>query len=268
MIRRLLDGITAEAYGEEFEIVIGCNGCSDETAEVCRTYRYPTIVCETNEASKVAGLNLADQHAKFYPRLYLDADIQVDTSTVRRVVELLDDKTALAAAPRMDVDLKQSSWMVKAFYKVWLQLPYHQRGMIGSGFYALSHEGRKKFGAFPPIIADDGFVRAQFSDSERQTLDSCAFRITAPTNLWDLIRVKTRARLGLWELGMRFPATRHREKKDWSIAVKQFLGSPKLLVYSPAYLFIALATRFRASFMFNRLTEYRWERDESSRTIN
>ena len=78
---------------------------------------------------------------------------------------------ALAAAPVMDVDLRGSSLAVRAYYRVWMRLPYVRDGMIGVGVYALSEEGRRRFGEFPEVIADDGYVRMLFGSGERIRVD-------------------------------------------------------------------------------------------------
>lgn len=265
VIGRLLEDLTRSATREQIEIVVGCNGCSDITADICRRFDFPVKVVETDTASKIAGLNLADSAATRFPRFYVDADVQISLDAIHAVSEVLSSGSALAAAPQMHVDYSKSSWAVKAFYRIWLILPYHREGMIGSGVYALSKRGRDRFGTFPEIIADDGYVRALFSGDERITLDSCHFTITAPTNVRDLIRVKTRSRLGFWELGKRFPQTLPNEKKNWLPAIGRFIRTPGLWIDGVAYLTITILVRIRAKQKFKNLSSYRWERDESSR---
>ena len=75
------------------------------------------------------------------------------------------------------------------------------RGMIGVGVYALSDDGRRRFGEFPDVIADDGYVRRLFDASERVRVDDAPVRVYAPARLSDLVRIKTRSRLGRYELG-------------------------------------------------------------------
>ena len=94
---------------------------------------------------------------------------------------------------------------VRAYYRVWARLPYVREGMIGVGVYALSEEGRRRFAEFPEIIADDGYVRMLFSPSERVRVDDAPVRVYAPEGLSDLVRIKTRSRLGRYELRQRFP---------------------------------------------------------------
>ncbi len=77
--------------------------------------------------------------------------------------------------------------------------------MIGVGIYALSEEGRRRFDKFPSIIADDGYVRRLFKPHERICVEECRSIVTAPSSLWGLIKIKTRSRLGRYELSEKFP---------------------------------------------------------------
>lgn len=46
------------------------------------------------------------------------------------------------------VNLDGASWAVRAYYDIWLSLPYCRSGMIRAGVYALSAAGRARFGDF------------------------------------------------------------------------------------------------------------------------
>jgi hypothetical protein len=227
-------------------------------------------VIETPKGSKTYALNLGDAAATAFPRIYLDADILLSHRTVTSIVEALQSSDALAVAPRMRVDLEGRSWAVRSFYEIWLKTPYHLRGMIGSGVYALSEEGRKRFGEFPEIIADDGFVRAHFGPDERRVLDDCGFTIIPPATLGGLLKIKTRAVLGNKELARKYPALIQRLSQQerraggyadyWNLARQPALW-PRLGVYA----FVKSVAAVRARSQLRRLTAYRWERDETSR---
>ena len=123
----------------------------------------------------------------------------------------------------MQVDLRGSSLAVRAYYRVWTRLPYVREGMIGVGVYALSEDGRRRFEAFPDVIADDGYVRTLFDPGERVRVDDAPVRVYAPERFSDLVRIKTRSRLGRYELGQRFPDLVARERandKSYSDAVR------------------------------------------------
>ncbi len=114
----------------------------------------------------------------------------------------------------MDVDLRGSSLCVRAYYRIWEQLPYVRAGMIGVGVYALSEEGRGRFEEFPEIIADDGYVRMLFSSSERIHVEDAPVRVYAPAGVSDLTRIKTRSRLGRYQLAAALPRPRRARADD------------------------------------------------------
>ena len=77
VIGRLLEGVTRGAEPGELEIVVVTNGCTDRTAEVAASFPGVTVV-DSPVASKAVALNLGDATVTGFPRLYLDADIEVD----------------------------------------------------------------------------------------------------------------------------------------------------------------------------------------------
>lgn len=265
VIERCLRALTDGAAPGELEVIVACNGCSDGTADLVRAFGEPVRVVETDEASKIAALNLGDQAARGFPRCYIDADVEVTLDAVRQVAGVIERGEALAAAPAMRVDLSESSWLVRAYYHVWLSRPFHADGMLGGGFYAVGEEGRARFDAFPRIIADDEFVRSLFTVDERATPDDCTFTIRAPRTVFGLIKVKSRSRLGLYELRRRFPDMIANSKAKATPKQARAVHSPAEAVYSLVYLALNLITRARARWQLRSIETYQWERDNSSR---
>lgn len=265
VIERCLRELTARPAEGGIEIIVACNGCHDNTAELAQAFGDPVRVVETKTASKIAALNLGDSAATAYPRIYLDADVEVKLETIEAIGELLQTERALAAAPKMRVDYSQSSWPVRCFYKVWLRQPYHQQGLIGGGFYSVSQAGRQRFDQFPEVIADDEFVRRHFDDDERINPEGLFFTIHAPHRFSDLIKVKSRSRLGRLELVQKFPKLRaqtpHKSKSKWFDITK----NPSLWAAGGVYLLVVLLTRLRAKKQLRQIASYQWERDDSSR---
>ncbi len=80
---RLLSTLRGQDVGgRRLQVVVAVNGSTDATAAVARgqvdmfaAAGHQLIVAETEIASKAAGLNLGDDHASAFPRLYLDADV-------------------------------------------------------------------------------------------------------------------------------------------------------------------------------------------------
>ena len=148
-IGRCLSAMIDRLAEKELQIVVVCNGCSDNTAEIARSFGAPVQVVETDVASKSAALRMGDEVATDFPRFYVDADVELSIESIRQIAEALRQGPWLAAAPRMKVDLTDRKWAVRAYYEIWTRLPYHVSGMIGSGVYALSEAGRGRFDVFP-----------------------------------------------------------------------------------------------------------------------
>ena len=167
----------------------------------------------------------------------------------------------------MQVDLRGSSLAVRAYYRIWTRLPYVREGMIGVGVYALSEEGRRRFEEFPDVIADDGYVRMLFSPSERVRVDDAPVRVYAPERLSDLVRIKTRSRLGRYELRQRFPdlVARERTTKSYRSALWTIVVRPWLWPAAALYAVVLVQTRRRARSQLASIDDYVWERDQSSR---
>lgn len=162
------------------------------------------------------------------------------------------------------MDLSDSTWPVKAYYDVWLSLPYCKAGMVGTGVYALSEQGRNRFDQFPDLIADDGYVRCLYNEAERGVTHGHYSVVTAPRNITGLLKIKTRSRLGRYQLKEKYPENMKNEEKDYRGAMKPLIldirSWPKIFLY----LIINIVTRLRASWqMKNNMST--WERDESSR---
>lgn len=265
VIGRCLASLLAGAAPGEFDVVVVCNGCTDRTAERARAFSGVRVV-ETEVASKAHALNLGDATASAFPRIYLDADVELPTADARTLSTALAEPGALVAAPRPKVVFEAASWPVRAFYRVWQLTPYVSEGFIGCGAYGVSAEGRARFGAFPPLISDDGYVRAVFSRTERLTPD-CNTLVRAPQRFADLIRAKTRSRLGGYELALHYPdlARKERAERAYGQTGRSLIGRPQLWPHLLVYLFVNLTTRLRAQRQLSRLGEYRWERDRSTR---
>jgi hypothetical protein len=171
----------------------------------------------------------------------------------------------------MRVDLRDRPWTIRAFYNVWLKTPYHAKGMIGSGVYALSEKGRRRFAEFPEIIADDAFVRAHFAPHERRILEDSTFTLTPPASLAALLKIKTRAVLGNIEMSRKFPELLQRHSEVESRGERTHTNRELLrdVVHWPQmclYAFVRVFAKLRAHAQMRTLARYRWERDETSRT--
>lgn len=165
-----LSQLVSSPASDEIRVVVVCNGCTDNTADIARRFAPTVHVVESDIACKTHALNLGDQIAGAFPRIYADADIVITVDTIRALVRRLERGDVLAAAPTPDVNLTGCSWLVRKYYGIRSRLPSSREGIGGSGVYALSEAGRGRFGQFPDVIADDTYVRLQFKLEERETL--------------------------------------------------------------------------------------------------
>ena len=94
LIARALEVLLADAGPGEFDVVVACNGCTDATADRARqaaaTLGLPVTVLSTPVASKAAAIRAAEAVATGYPRVYLDADVECSTATVRALVSAVE----------------------------------------------------------------------------------------------------------------------------------------------------------------------------------
>jgi len=265
VIRRTIDALLPGVDDEEIELIVVCNGCSDNTATIVQSYGDKIKCIETSVPSKTNALNLGDDFAQFFPRIYLDADIVLTFDSVKTLAAILLKGHFLAASPVMKMNYGNASWVVKSYYEVWQQLPYVQEGMIGTGVFALSKSGRERFERFPAIIADDGFIRAMFNKEERVSVDTCYSMVRSPLNLSSLLKIKTRSRLGRYELAEKFPGLLENEEKKYGNAFINIIRKLNNWVKIPVYVYVNLVSRTRAQRYFKLRGYSGWERDSSSR---
>lgn len=197
LLPALLRGIVADP---EIEVVVVANGCTDATAAAARSVSPRIVVVEIEEASKVAALNRGDEVATAWPRAYVDADVEVDAHALRVLAAELRAGPALVGSPRLVIDLSGASRAVRMYYRIWELTDYRMAGHIGSGVYAVSETGRRRFGRFPDLIADDLYVQTRFAPSERVTTLDAGFTVRAPRTWRALLHRSERIALGNLQL--------------------------------------------------------------------
>lgn len=248
-------------------IIVACNGCTDNTVNIVRN-KFPNITClDIQKPSKVNALNEAETKAKalgiHYPVFYIDADTQLSDDTISTITKTLHNSGTLLAAPTPIINTSKSSWLVKKYYQIWINLPYIKEGVIATCSYIITEEGRKRFNKFPQIINDDGYVRCHFKNSEISNIPETHIFITAPRDIYSLIKIKTRARLGNMEL-VKTKQCPVKEAKNYSNVMSSRLFS-KEAIPATIYIIIALIIRIRSTLQLKQLSNYKWEKDLSSR---
>lgn len=264
VLARTLTGLTLGAEPGEMDIVVVCNGCTDNTAAIARAFGGPVRVIETQTASKAHALNLGDQASLGFPRVYVDADVVLTAEATRHLVRRLEGGKVLAVAPTPEFVVDDCSWLVRRFFRVRSCLPSSREGIGGSGVYGLSEAGRSRFGLFPTLTADDGYVRVQFQPGERETLPEVKSRVFPPRTIRDLIAQKTRTHYGSFELQERFPALWQNSGESNGRSLLRLFKRPYMWCDLAIYVFVMVTARRRAHQRLRKRISH-WERDNTSR---
>ncbi|MEV6327570.1 glycosyltransferase [Streptomyces sp. NPDC051909] len=191
---RLLDRLLDGAGEREFDILVVANGCTDGTAAVAAARGPGVRVVETPVPSKHEALRLGDRHARGFPRMYVDADVELGAADVRALAAALSGPGApLAAAPERELPMTGCSWRVRAYYRVWQRLPAVREGLFGRGVIAMTGEGHARIAALPPLMADDLAASLAFAPAERAVVPAARVVVRPPRTWPDLIRRRIRA---------------------------------------------------------------------------
>ncbi|MFA7765809.1 glycosyltransferase [Streptomyces sp. NRRL S-448] len=279
VIGRLLDALLADTSVSGPDIVVVCNGCTDDTARVAGERGDRVRVVEIPTPSKHQALRVGDEHARGFPRLYVDADVVVGAADVGALVGALDrSPELLAAAPGRDIPLGGCAWPVRAYYRVWQRLPAVREGLFGRGVIAVTEAGHARIAALPPLMADDLAASLAFGPGERRVVEEARVVVRPPRTWSDLIRRRVRAATSSAEFE-RFQAARQAEAPEGApeqvseqtartgtADLRALLRArPALLPGVVVFVVAALAAR-RGSRKAIRDQDFStWLRDESSR---
>jgi glycosyltransferase involved in cell wall biosynthesis len=261
VIKRTLSPLRQAAVDGYIELIVVCNGCTDDTADVARSVPGVRVV-ELEQGSKPAALNAGDAAATFWPRLYLDADIQISAAAVLAVLDRLAQGDVLAARPESRYDFDGASALVRCYYRARERVPQHKLAMWGAGAYGVSAKGHQRFGVFPMVTGDDFFVDTQFDADEKVVVATEPSVVKTPADATSLLAILRRSHRGTAELsadGHRPAARMGNKGLDTAVTVVRTIRGPQSAVDGAVYIAMALAKRLTA-----RQTQA-WERDESSR---
>ena len=264
-IGRLLHALQPDPANPNLEIVVVCNGCTDGTAEVARRMAPQSTVIEIEMPSKKEALRVGDRAVRSFPRIFIDADVEINNANVIRLITPLNTDGRLAAGPRRILSKDGIRILVRSYYDVWERLPQVRSGLFGRGVVALSEEGNQRVQRLPLVMSDDLVMSEAFSPDERVIVADAVVIVHPPTNLKDLIRRRVRVATGNSEAdnaGLRGSSAKTSLSSLWRMIVEEPILIPKV----PIFLGVTLAARVIARRAIKNGDYATWHRDESSRS--
>lgn len=265
VIGRLLRGLLADAHPNEFDIVVVANGCADNTAEVAAGFGDAVNVLTSPVPSKYAALRLGDEKASGFPRLYVDADVELSTAAARELVRALAEPGVLAVAPDREIVLQGRPLSVRWYYQFWEELPVVREGLFGRGVIGVNAAGKQRLGQIPDVMGDDLAASVAFEATEKRVVPQAVVRVHAPRNRGDLVRRRIRSVTSTQQLAKRTSAgnSARTTRADLVGVVRR---KPAMTLRLPFFLYLTLLARMRAGRRVAGGDFTTWERDESSRT--
>jgi hypothetical protein len=267
VIGRLLGRLVTATGRTDLDIVVVANGCGDDTAAVAASFGPAVRVLTLPRASKRAALDAGDELAKGYPRIYVDADVELTADDVAALAAALRSPGILACAPERAVDLTGRPLLVRWYYDAWTRLPQVRRGLFGRGVLAVSEAGHERLASLPPLLADDLACSLAFAPDERSIVTQATALVHAPRTLPDLVRRRIRAALTVTQLERTAgsPASTARTRPADLAAIAR--NEPRLAPAVAFFLLLALGARLGAWRALRRDDYSNWLRDDSSRSL-
>jgi Glycosyl transferase family 2 len=267
VIGRLLTGLLADARSDELHIVVVANGCSDDTAAIAAAYGPRVQVVSTPIASKSHALELGETHAQGFPRLYVDADVELRTRDALALADALREPGVLAVAPERIHMMDRRSLIVRSYYDVWERMPTVRNGLFGRGVFGVNEAGHRRLATMPSAISDDLIASVAFDPSERRIVTGARVVVHPPRTAGALIRTRVRALTGTVQLQRQLPESVAAARTTWTdllgILRARPTAAPRMLVF----LSVTALTRLKARRAIRSGDFTTWLRDDSTRVI-
>ncbi|GAA1935141.1 glycosyltransferase [Nocardioides hwasunensis] len=264
-IGRNLRALRKGTRAEDLDVVVVCNGCTDRTAEVARDADPLARVIEIGQPSKAEAVRVGNAATDVFPRIHLDADIELHGTAALRLIEPITRDEVLATAPARAVPRAGCSRWVRWYYDVWESLPQVEAGLFGRGVVVLSEQAQARVTALPRMMSDDLGMSDSFSGHERRIVPAAVAVVHPPRTVHDLVRRRIRIATGnaqAAQLGVRRPASRTQPRTLIALAV----GRPGLALRLPVFVAIHVAAQIGARQALRAGDFTTWQRDESSRS--
>lgn len=274
VLPRLLTTLRPAVDSGALEVIVVANGCADDTADVARS--FPRVrVEELAEGSKIAALNRGDEVARAFPRIYIDADVEIPLETLRRLCVALDGSAGphgpLAGSPPSFRDTEGCHPLVRACFRARARAVGQDGAHLwGAGCYALSERGRRRFDRWPDVTGDDYWIDRMFTAEEKVETTGEPVRVRAPRTPAALLNIMARVHRGNHAIDSDVQATRAAADtaSTTSSTVRALVASvrgPRSLLDAASFASFTLAGRILARRRAHERSAGAWERDDSTR---
>jgi hypothetical protein len=261
VIGRALGALLEGVHDGALDVIVACNGCTDDTPQVAGRFGPRVTVLDLPEPGKVGAIRAAEQATDVLPRLYLDADVILPGRSALAVLRALDHG-AIAARPPVRYDTSRASRMVRRYYRQRERLPDVQRELCGAGVYGLSRSARGRFDEFPSVIGDDLFAARIVALDEVTIVDCDPVTVPVPRNLRSLTSTIARTHSGNRQLARVMPELASPTTRSTLRQLVRSVKRPTQLIDAATYAGVAVVGRLRA-----RRSTRSWRRDDSSRSV-
>jgi glycosyltransferase involved in cell wall biosynthesis len=259
---RLLTALISNGGRPGLEVIVVCNGCTDNSAAVARG--FPGVrVLEIAEASKSAAFSAGDREAKHPIRAYVDADVVLGIADLNLLIAAVGEGV-LAAAPSRRFNQDGMPRLVAWYYDVWERLPQVKSGLFGRGAVVISETARWRLVGLPRVMSDDLLMSEAFKAHERRVVEDAAVIIRPPRTLRDLVRRRIRVATGNAEMDGR--SLREAESRTTPITLLTMMRHSPLLT-GKVLIFLTVTGIARIGALRRiRAGDFKtWLRDDSSR---
>lgn len=244
-IGRHLAALRMGMHPDDLDVVVVCNGCTDGTAEVARRADPRATVIEIAQPSKAEAVRVGNAATRVFPRVHMDADIELTGAAVRQLLAPIAGHEVLATAPRRAVPRRGCSPWVRWYYDVWEALPQVESALFGRGVVVLSAQAEEQVARLSQLTDDDLGMSAVLHRDDRRIVKGAVAVIHPPRSLRQLVRRRARILTGnsrAADAGVRDPASRTTVLTLVSLAVSR----PGFALRLPVFLGVHVAARVLA----------------------
>lgn len=253
-----------------FEIIVAANGCTDNTVEIAKRAAPGAVVLDLAHGSKTAAINAANEVASYFPRIYLDADIECSFKSLAAMADELAKPDIMIVAPAIRLSLDHCNWFIKTYYSAWMKQPFAKKGKGGAGCYGLSKAALETVGEFPAIIGDDVWIHSRFPDHQRRVVSQTSegqpvyTTVRPPGTAWQQVRVEARRMIGNSEVKRHYPSP-HLQASGQDGGLRGSLKSGASPVELAVFYGVKLMVRVKMRLDRKRGNSSTWTRDLTSR---